>query len=104
MPSRNGKMTRETKLVERVLRENFPDYPKDYPPIAYRYNPSSIRVRLVHKSFKGKSLSERDDMVLPVIETLPEKIQADIYILLLLSPDEAKRSVGYEEFEMAIRS
>jgi stress-induced morphogen len=97
---RNGRITRETKNIEKLLKQHFPDHPKDYPPIAYRYNPVSIRVRLVHKSFDGKSLWDRDQMVLPIIETLPEKTQADLILMLLLSPSEARRRVGYQEFEM----
>ncbi|SRR5713101_240784 len=100
MVNRNGRKTRETGMIEKVLKDHFPDYPKDFPPAAYRYNPASIRVRLIHKSFKGKSLSEREDMVLPVIRTLPEKTQADIMVLLLLSPSEVDRSAGNVKFEM----
>jgi hypothetical protein len=90
---RNGKKTRETKNIESVLKEHFPDYPKKYPPLAYRFSPASIRVRLVHDSFQGKDLSDRDDIVLPVIRKLPQKTQADITMLLLFSPTEVNTPI-----------
>jgi len=85
---RNGKKTKETRTIESLLKEHFPDYPKKYPPLACRYSPYSIRVRLVHDAFRGKGLADRDDLVLPIIRKLPEKTQADITMLLLFSPDE----------------
>ncbi|HEV2946099.1 MAG TPA: hypothetical protein VGX70_01910 [Gemmataceae bacterium] len=99
MLHRNGKQTKETDRIEAILKESFPDYPKKYPPMAYRYNPASIRVRLVHKSFRRKSLADREDMVQPIIESLPGKTQRDIMLLLLLSPEEAKRSGINDYFE-----
>lgn len=98
-PGVSAKKTRETKAIETLLKENFTGYPRDVPPEAYRYNSASIRVRLVHKSFKGKSRAEREDLVLPLIHSLPEETQADIMILLLLAPDELDRSLMNMEFE-----
>jgi hypothetical protein len=86
-------------MIETLLKKQFPGYPTEYPPRAYRYNPASIRVRLVHDMFKGKSRSEREKMVLPVIRTLPEEIQQDLMVLLLLPPDELGRSAMNLEFE-----
>jgi len=88
MSRRNGKKAKETKIIESLLKEHFPNYPKKYPPLACRFTPNSIRVRLVHDSFRGKGLADRDDIVLPIIGKLPEKTQADITMLLLFSPDE----------------
>jgi len=91
--------TRETCMIEQVLGKNFPDCPPEFPPRAYRYKPRSIRVRVVNERFKGRSLGEREELVLPVIHSLPEKTQADITLLLLFTPDEAKRSIANEVFE-----
>jgi hypothetical protein len=93
------RQTRETRMIEQVLNEHFPDCPPEYPPAAYRYNPASIRIRIVNNRFKGRSLGERDDMVLPIIHTLPKKTQADILLMLLFTPDEAQESVATEIFE-----
>jgi stress-induced morphogen len=91
--------TRETKQIEKLLLEHFPDHPPEYPPTAYRYNPASLRVRVVSDRFKGKLRSEREEMVLPLIHQLPEDTQADIMILLLLAPDELESSLMNVEFE-----
>jgi len=79
--------TDESREVERVLRTVFPSTD------AYRYNSASIRVRVIDPRFQGKSTEERDAMVEPLIEQLPEEIQADIMNLLTLVPDEADQSL-----------
>ena len=94
-----SKQTEETKAIEEMLKKHFSDYPKKLPSIAYRYNPYSIRVRLVDKQFKGMSLSERYRLVELLIECLPEETQEDITILLILAPDELNRSAMNLEFE-----
>ncbi len=89
--------TDESREVERVLREKFPDTD------AYRYNSASIRVRIVDPRFDGKSTEERDAMVEPHLEKLPERTQADIMNLVTLYPDETTKSfkalIANREFE-----
>ncbi len=68
------KKTRETAMIEKLLREHFPDCPPQYPPEAYRYNPASIRVRLVSPRFRDKDRIERNEMVFPLLKkNLPEE-------------------------------
>jgi len=43
-------------------------------------------VRLINDRFRRKDRVEREEMVLPLIEQLPEDTQADIMVLLLLTP------------------
>jgi stress-induced morphogen len=93
------KKTPETKRIERLLSDRFADHPADYPPEAYRYNPASIRVRVVDESFRGKSRPEREAMVLPLLQKLGEEVRADITVLLLLSPEEVNQSMMNLEFE-----
>jgi stress-induced morphogen len=93
------KRTRETKAIEKLMTEHFPNHARAFPPAAYRYNPASIRVRVVDEQFKDKSLTERERMVLPILEKLPEETQADIMILLLLSPDEMNGTMMSHEFD-----
>ena len=95
------KKTKETRAIEKLLKQHFPDYPLDYPPEAYRYSPGSIRVRIVSEQFKGKDRGERDDMVFPILRLLPEEIRADIMILAPLAPDELERSMLNMVFEDA---
>ena len=97
--SAKKKTTKETRMIESLLRQNFPGFPSKYPPKAYWYNPSSIRVRLVHDMFKGKDRSEREKVVLPVIESLPKEILEDLMVLVLLPPDELMNSPMNLEFD-----
>jgi hypothetical protein len=46
------KRTAETRKIEQILKDHFHDYPPDYPPMAYRYNPASIRIRVVSERSK----------------------------------------------------
>lgn len=94
-----SRRTDETRSIEELFRQQFPNTPPDHPPAAYRYNLASIRVRLVDSSFRGKSRTEREEMVYPIIEQLPETTQDDITILLLLTPEEAASTLRNMEFE-----
>lgn len=92
------KTTRETERLERLLDEHFPDSPKDFPR-AYRYSPVSIRARVVDGRFKAMNRSEREKLVRPLIRSLPDRIQEDLTILLLLAPDELEGSLMNREYE-----
>jgi len=89
--------TKESRMVEQVLRKTFPQTD------AYRYNSASIRLRIVDPRFEGKSNEERDAMVEPLLNQLPEGIQSDIMNLLTLYPDETNKSpkvlLANSEFE-----
>jgi len=87
-----AKRTDETRLVEDVLRKTFPNTD------AYRYNSASIRIRVVDDRFKGKSIEERDAMVEPLLEQLPEETQADIMNLLTLHNDELGGGLSFRAF------
>src|SRR5579859_7058837 len=92
------KVTKETKQIERLIDEHYPNCPKNMPR-AYRYSSVSIRVRVVDEQFKGKGRAERERMVLPLIRSLPEETQEDINILLVLAPDELDNSLMNREYE-----
>jgi stress-induced morphogen len=102
IPDYHQLKTRETNKIERLLREEFPDTE------AYRHNSASIRVRIVDPRFEGKSDEEREEMVMPLVSTLPKKTLADILLLLLLAPNELTRpnshSLANLEFEHPLRS
>ncbi|MDB2687390.1 hypothetical protein N9Y42_09285 [Mariniblastus sp.] len=75
--------TDESRLVEDKLHEyGFEQVD------SYRYNSASVRVRIVDKRFEGIDRDERNKIVEPFIEQLPESTQADIVTLVLLSPKE----------------
>ena len=63
-----AKRTDETRKVEEVLRnEGFEQVD------AYRYNSASIRVRVVDPRFEELPADERDAMVEPYLDQLPER-------------------------------
>ena len=74
--------TDETRAVEAMLRDEFPKVD------AYRFNSASIRVRVVDPRFEGLSFEQRDAMVEPHLNRLPDETLSDIMNLLTLSPDE----------------
>jgi stress-induced morphogen len=92
------KTTKETKAVEQLIDKHFPNSPKNLPRV-YRYSPVSIRARIVDDRFRGKNRSEREKMVQPLIRGLPDEVQEDLTILLLLAPDELKDSLMNREYE-----
>jgi stress-induced morphogen len=65
--------------------------------ILYRYNPVSIRIRIVSNKFKGMSKSDRHDYALNYLQGLTEETYADLSLLLCLAPGE--RSMMDLEFE-----
>lgn len=100
MKSAKRTITNETRRIEELLQEHFPDHPDRYPPMAYRYNPASIRVRVVSDRFTGLDRVERSELVYPLLQkNLPEETWQDIMVILLLAPDEVDDSPTNFEFE-----
>jgi hypothetical protein len=105
-PPWESQRTDETRHVENVLKEcGFPQAD------AYRYNSASIRVRVIDPRFEGLSHADRDAMVEPCLDTLPERTQADIITLFTFAPSELEQSTGAirelflnTEFERETRS
>jgi hypothetical protein len=81
------KRTDETRQVEDLLRDaGFEKVD------AYRYNAASIRVRVVDSRFERLSLADRDAMVEPYLDQLPERTQADIISLFTFAPSELQEA------------
>ena len=80
--------TEESRAVETALRKAFPRTD------AYRYNSASIRVRVIDPRFEGRTIEDRDAMVEPLIEALPEELQRDIMNLLTMAPSELDGGVN----------
>lgn len=55
----------------------------------YRYNPASIRVKIVDAVFHGRSRGDRHDYAMRFLRQLPEDVLAQISILLCLEPGES---------------
>lgn len=70
----------------------------------YRQNSVSVRVRIVDSEFATLDKVERNKLVWKYLETLPEDVQSDVSVLLLLTPEETKRSFANLEFEDPVPS
>lgn len=71
---------------------------------AYRQNSVSVRIRILNSEFAGKSRAQREEEVWAILNELPEEILADISLLLLLTPDEARNSFASFDFDDPIPS
>jgi stress-induced morphogen len=91
------RITKETQMVEQSVDDHFPKCLKDLPR-AYRYNPSSIRVRIVDKQFAGLNDTERLRLVKTWLHTLSDEIQDDIWFIVLLTPDEVEESLSNAKY------
>lgn len=86
-PSWEAKRTSETRHVEDVLRQaGFEKVD------AYRYNSASIRVRVIDSRFEGCSPEQRDTLIEPHLENLPESTQADIISLFAFAPSDLQQT------------
>lgn len=90
-PRWHAMRTSESRLIETTLRPEFPNTD------AYRYNSASIRVRVVDPRFAGLSTEKRDELIEPILKTLPDQIQDDIMNLLMLAPDEIE---GFSRYSL----
>jgi stress-induced morphogen len=89
IPRWEAKRTDETREVEDVLRQaGFEKVD------AYRYNSASIRVRVIDSRFAGKSAADRDEMVEPHLDGLPERTRADIVTLFTFAPSELDQAMN----------
>jgi stress-induced morphogen len=71
---------------------------------AYRQNPASVRVRVIDPDFQGIDRVDRDSLIWTHLHTLPEDIQSEISMLVLLTPGETDSSLANLEFEHPIPS
>ena len=88
-PKWENKRTDQSRQVEAVLKAaGFEQVD------AYRYNPASIRVRVVDTRFEGVPEEKRDAQVEKELKKLPESIQADIVNLLVFAPSDLKNPLN----------
>jgi len=67
----------------------------------YRYNPASIRVKIVDSGFHGRSKGERHDHAWRFLQRLPEDVLSQISVLLCL--DHGEPSFLDAEFQESAR-
>ena len=70
----------------------------------YRQNSASIRIRIIDPDFQDSDRVKRDDTLWEILGRLPEDVQSQITMLLLLTPDEAQTSFANMDFENPIPS
>lgn len=63
-----------------------------------------MRIRIIDPAFAGLSRAEREEEVWAALDNLPDDAIAEISLLLLLTPDEAKKSFASYEFDHPIPS
>lgn len=90
------------KIIE-ALRAYEQDHPQAQIEV-YRQNSVSVRIRIVDPDFTGHGKSQRSQDTWRYLSQLPEEIQSDISMLLLLTPAETKMSVSNLEFDEPIPS
>ena len=85
-----------------TVKKSLLDFERQHPDAQItlrRQNSISVRIRVVDPGFAGLRKSERHTLVWNHLETLPDEIQSDISMVVLLTPDEVKGSLGNLEFE-----
>lgn len=70
----------------------------------YRQNSVSVRVRVINPEFAGQSWGQREEELWELLEQLPEDVVAEVSLLLLFTPEEAKKSFANVEFDNPIPS
>lgn len=71
---------------------------------AYRHNSVSVRIRVLNPDFANKTYAQREDEIWSILNKLPEETVAEVSLLLLLTPEEAKKSFASCEFDDPIPS
>jgi hypothetical protein len=94
------------ELLEQI-RSALELYQRDHPDARidlYRNDACSIRVRIIDPRFRRMSRTDRHDLVWKYLDSLPDEAVADISMLVLITPSEAKTSGSNIEFEDPIPS
>lgn len=89
----------DTEAVEELLREKYASAHPQAQVTVYRYNPVSIRIRVIDPDFHDLSRADREDIVWKILEKLPEEVVSDISVCLLITPDEKADSLMNFEFD-----
>jgi hypothetical protein len=103
-------ITLRTKRPDQTLKQivdALKEYDAEHPQAkieAYRQNAVSVRIRVIDPGFEGKSRAEREEELWAVLEQLPDDVTAEISLLLLLTPEEAKTSFANVEFDNPVPS
>lgn len=89
MAKTNG--SAETDEAVEQIRGALQEYEKSHKGskcLVHRYNPASIRIKIVDAKFHGLSKGERHDYARRFLSRLPEDVLSQISVLLCLEPGE----------------
>jgi len=89
------------------IKAALASYQRDHPSAGidlYRQNAVSVRVRIVDPSFTGQNKVERNQRVWQYFDDLPDNVQSDISMMVLLAPSETTMSMANLEFEDPVPS
>ena len=64
-----------------------------------RVNSACVHIRIIDPDFLGTRRRDRHDQVWSILEKLPDDTIQELSMLLLLTPDEAKKSYASMEFD-----
>ena len=86
-----------------ALRTYEADHPRAQIDL-YRQNSVSVRVRIIDPDFAGQGKPQRSKQAWRYLGDLPDEVQSDISTVLLLTPDETKKSFANFEFDDPVPS
>ena len=99
MPRLNGQPDEVSDQILDLLKRKYQPAHPSADIRAYRYNSASVRVRIIDPDFAGKDTAQREDMVWPILESLPERVLEDISVVLLIPPEERDSSLLSLQFD-----
>jgi hypothetical protein len=94
------------EVIEQI-KSRLERYQEDHPDAEislYRQNPASVRVRIIDPRFVDMDRSDRSDSVWTYFKGLPDEVQSDISMLVLVTSREMSRSMANLEFEDPVPS
>ena len=98
-----GQSDQVIEQIVDVLRAYETDHPRAQIHL-YRQNAVSVRVRIVDPDYVGLGKPHRSEQAWRYLGKLPEEVQGDISTVLLLTPDETKKSFANFEFDDPVPS
>ncbi len=94
-----GSRDKSVKMLLEALKQYEARHPGAVASL-YRFNPGSIRLRIISAHFQGVSRPKRHDQFLRFLKaTVDEDVLAEVTLLLLLTPAELASSMMNIEFE-----
>ena len=97
---------RSDAILEAII-DALRAYEADHPEARidlYRLNAVSVRVRIVDPSFANMTKVERSKRVWKYLDALSDEVQSDLSTLILLTPEETKKSFANVEFDDPVPS